>query len=436
MSDHIPFEIQVEIIKRLPIRSLIRVRSVSKAWKCVIESSDFIAEYTVHNHDQPQHLLIKYDNVYGEETYDSIVEDDTFPQNKYTVHNHDQPQHLLIKYYNVYGEETYDSIVDDFTFPQNKVSLAVPLSVDLLWNSYVVGASCGLVCLFGFYRYDDDAEYPPGEATAVLWNPSIRKSVAIPVPDVDGYDEATFGFGVCPATSDPKIVKITERKMKDVTCSSRWQVKVFSLSSGVWRNSFGNLSDSLADFMGPRSQVTIRGFYYWFGVGDAIGGDTGFCFLISFDLTSEEFREIYLPNELAFHDSTGLHVFNLCDSLAVLQEWLMDDIIEVWMMENGDSKSFTKVFTIDKPSYCLSRPLEFRWNGELMMRMENDTGEFEVLIDYDPFSEHINDLGIESQCHTLAVTSYTESLILLDQLDTVVDDEDDEEMSVEQGRKV
>ncbi|KAF5823756.1 putative F-box domain-containing protein [Helianthus annuus] len=398
MSDHIPFEIQVEIIKRLPIRSLIRVRSVSKAWKCVIESSDFIAEYTVHNHDQPQHLLIKYHNVYGEETYDSIVEDDTFPQ--------------------------------------NKVSLAVPLSVDLLWNSYVVGASCGLVCLFGFYRYDDDAEYPPGEATAVLWNPSIRKSVAIPVPDVDGYDEATFGFGVCPATSDPKIVKITERKMKDVACSSRWQVKVFSLSSGVWRNSFGNLSDSLADFMGPRSQVTIRGFYYWFGVGDAIGSDTGFCFLISFDLTSEEFREIYLPNELAFHDSTGLHVFNLCDSLAVLQEWLMDDIIEVWMMENGDSKSFTKVFTIDKPSYCLSRPLEFRWNGELMMRMENNTGDFEGLIAYDPFSEHINDLGIESQCHTLAVTSYTESLILINQLDTVVDDEDDEEVSVEQGRKI
>ncbi|KAM0053510.1 putative F-box domain-containing protein [Helianthus debilis subsp. tardiflorus] len=333
MSDHIPFEIQVEIIKRLPIRSLIRVRSVSKAWKCVIESSDFIAEYTVRNHDQPQHLLIKYHNVYGEETYDSIVEDDTFPQ--------------------------------------NKVSLAVPLSVDLLWNSYVVGASCGLVCLFGFYRYDDDAEYPPGEATAVLWNPSIRKSVAIPVPDVDGYDAATFGFGVCPATSDPKIVKITERKMKDVACSSRWQVKVFSLSSGVWRNSFGNLSDSLADFMGPRSQ-----------------------------------------------------------------EWLMDDIIEVWMMENGDSKSFTKVFTIDKPSYCLSRPLEFRWNGELMMRMENSTGEFEVLIEYDPFSEHINDPGIESQCHTLAVTSYTESLILINQLDTVVDDDDDEEISVEQGRKV
>ncbi|KAJ0628437.1 putative F-box domain-containing protein [Helianthus annuus] len=361
MSDHIPFEIQMEIIKRLPIRSLIRARSVSKAWKCVIESSDFIAEYTVHNHDQPQHLLIKY--------------------------------------YNVYGEETYDSIVEDDTFPQNKVSLAVPLSVDLLWNSYVVGASCGLVCLFGFYRYDDDAEYPPGEATAVLWNPSIRKSVAIPVPDVDGYDEPIFGFGVCPATSDPKIVKITERKMKDVACSSRWQVKVFSLSSGVWRNSFGNLSDSLADFMGPRSQI-------------------------------------YLPNELAFHDSTGLHVFNLCDSLAVLQEWLMDDIIEVWMMENGDSKSFTKVFTIDKPSYCLSRPLEFRWNGELMMRMENNTGDFEGLIAYDPFSEHINDLGIESQCHTLAVTSYTESLILINQLDTVVDDEDDEEVSVEQGRKI
>ncbi|MFS8034855.1 hypothetical protein Hanom_Chr17g01586081 [Helianthus anomalus] len=57
--------------------------------------------------------------------------------------------------------------------------------------------SCGLVCLFGFYRCEDDAEYYPRDATAVLWNPSIRKSVAIPVPNVGGYDEVTFGFGVC-----------------------------------------------------------------------------------------------------------------------------------------------------------------------------------------------------------------------------------------------
>ncbi|KAJ0451152.1 putative F-box domain-containing protein [Helianthus annuus] len=221
MSDHIPFDIQVEIIKRLPIRSLIRVRSVSKVWKSVIESSDFIVDYTVHNHDQPQHLLIRYNNLYSEETYVSIVDDDTFPQ--------------------------------------NKVSIIVPPSVNLLWDSFVVGASHGLVCLFGYYRNHDDFEYCSGTAMAVLWNLSIRKSVAIAVPDVDWPAGTNFGFGVCPATSDPKIVKITDththKRMKGVSCSRHWLVEVFSLSSRVWRSSAGNLSDNLFEIKWPHSQV-------------------------------------------------------------------------------------------------------------------------------------------------------------------------------------
>ncbi|KAI3745872.1 hypothetical protein L6452_08283 [Arctium lappa] len=53
-------DIQLEIIKRLPVKSLIQFRSVCKAWKSFIDSSQFIAGYSVP-HTQPQHLLIKYE---------------------------------------------------------------------------------------------------------------------------------------------------------------------------------------------------------------------------------------------------------------------------------------------------------------------------------------------------------------------------------------
>ncbi|GKF20647.1 putative F-box domain-containing protein [Tanacetum coccineum] len=53
MSDHIPFEIQSEIIKRLPIKPLVQCRSVSKQWKSLIDSSKFIADYHAL-----QHLLL------------------------------------------------------------------------------------------------------------------------------------------------------------------------------------------------------------------------------------------------------------------------------------------------------------------------------------------------------------------------------------------
>ncbi|KAM0005459.1 putative F-box domain, galactose oxidase/kelch, beta-propeller, F-box associated interaction [Helianthus debilis subsp. tardiflorus] len=331
MSDHIPFELQVDIIKRLPIKLLIQARSVSKAWKSVIDSSDFIADYTVHNHDQPQHLLIRYENLYSVETYVSFVDDDSFPQNKY--------------------------------------SPTVPRSVNLLSDSIIIGASHGLVCLFGCYLNPGHSR----KATAVIWNPSIRKSVAIALPNLDMRVAHALGFGVCPVTSDPKIVKISgtrsrHMKMKGVTCSSRWQVEVFSLRSGVWRNSHGNLSNNLVNLERPaHSQVTIDGSIYWFGVGNTV-----------------EFGEIHLPNELAFRDKMELHLFNYCDSLAVIRQRIMDDMIQVWRKGNGDSKSFTKLFTIKKPYryrwYMSSLPLGFRMTGELMMRKANNGEDSETLM--------------------------------------------------------
>ncbi|KAI3688371.1 hypothetical protein L1987_82083 [Smallanthus sonchifolius] len=58
MSANIPFEIQVEIIKRVvPVKSLIRFRSVSKQWKSVIDSSEFITDHSV-NQTKPHHLLV------------------------------------------------------------------------------------------------------------------------------------------------------------------------------------------------------------------------------------------------------------------------------------------------------------------------------------------------------------------------------------------
>ncbi|GJX46293.1 probable LRR receptor-like serine/threonine-protein kinase isoform X2 [Tanacetum coccineum] len=59
MSDFIPFDIQKEIIKRVPdVESLIRFRSVSKSWKSFINSPQFIAGYDVRL-SQPHRLILR-----------------------------------------------------------------------------------------------------------------------------------------------------------------------------------------------------------------------------------------------------------------------------------------------------------------------------------------------------------------------------------------
>nr|GFA54499.1 hypothetical protein [Tanacetum cinerariifolium] len=63
MSDYIPFEIQSEIMKRLPVKSLVQFRSVSKQWKSFIDCPKFIKTYHI-NHPNPQHhLLLQYNHV-------------------------------------------------------------------------------------------------------------------------------------------------------------------------------------------------------------------------------------------------------------------------------------------------------------------------------------------------------------------------------------
>ncbi|KAD6455095.1 hypothetical protein E3N88_09801 [Mikania micrantha] len=83
MWAEIPLEIQVEIIKRVPVKSLIRFRSVSKQWKTVIDSSEFISDHCV-NQSQPHQLLVTYSLLGYEKEYVSVVDDDSFPCHKYS----------------------------------------------------------------------------------------------------------------------------------------------------------------------------------------------------------------------------------------------------------------------------------------------------------------------------------------------------------------
>ncbi|GKB29616.1 F-box domain containing protein [Tanacetum coccineum] len=51
MSDNIPFDIQLAIMNRLPVKSLLQFRSVSKLWKYSIDCFDFVI-------DMPEEMLV------------------------------------------------------------------------------------------------------------------------------------------------------------------------------------------------------------------------------------------------------------------------------------------------------------------------------------------------------------------------------------------
>ncbi|KAK9079882.1 hypothetical protein SSX86_001555 [Deinandra increscens subsp. villosa] len=361
ISANIPFDIQLEIIKRvLPIKSLIPFRSVSKQWKFIIDSSEFITDYSF----KQAHLLVRYEANYDFK-YLSIVDSDD----------------------------------DDDSFSQHKFFDVVSPVV----NSGSILDSCHeLVCL---YR----------KRLVVLWNPSIKKSVSIPLPQkltALGFGvcpkTTTRGFGVCPKTNDPKIVMISRSyKIEPIT----WKAEVFTLSSGSWRSISMNMNLS-ASTKFKSQQVVIDGVIHWATYAESYSHCDR---IITFDLISEEFGEVHLLDSLA---RRNLSVNKLNKSLVVLNLDEVELTCDAWMMKKN---GFEKLFTIDLKEFdgfVSSGIAGFRKNGQpIREHMCEDDGSVEkiTLIAYDPSTKLICDLGIyiEFESALFMITSYTESLLLL-----------------------
>ncbi|KAJ9542394.1 LOW QUALITY PROTEIN: hypothetical protein OSB04_028900, partial [Centaurea solstitialis] len=412
MSPYIAFDIQRDVIKRLPVKSLIRFRSVCKAWKSLIDSSEFISGYSVPQNQN--HLLVKYEVGDRQETEFKCV-----------------------------------CFVDDDTFPQQMFTPTVPPLLEQLKLWRIIGSSHGVLCFSYFlHRKNSDDWRESVTDMAILWNPSIRKSIAVVVP-VEPYFLSVLGFGVCPHTCDPILVYI---RYISSTCDPREincipsQVMIFTLSSGEWSNLCGNLPRKSIIF--TQSSTVIGQFIYWFA-SDTV--DVSWLeyrnLIVSFDMVSHEFIEIDLPECLAHFRHADIEymqpsfsVSRLRESLVVLDYTYRDrrKVCVVWMMDHGDPKSFTKLFTIEAPDARIKRTLGFRRSGEPVIELEEEYGTFEgglyfedtleeygfegrpyfedTPAVYEPCTNHIidiKDLEIYAATDSVFVNSYTESLLLL-----------------------
>nr|KAJ0196180.1 hypothetical protein LSAT_V11C700343930 [Lactuca sativa] len=354
MSEYeIPFHIQEDIMKRLPVKSLVQFRSVSKAWKCLIDSSEFIAAHSNHCHTQPQHLLVSYEDPIMKEHYVCFVDDDTFPQQR------------------------------------SVLTLTLPLSVKYL---RLLGSSHGLLCLY-------HSHHNPATKMVVLWNPLIRKSIVVDVPK-----QPYVCFGVCPLTCDPKIISIYQIwDEANIETSFRCKVMVYTLSSGKWRTLSSNLpTKPIRHFW---LMVVTDRFIYW------LVELPNHNMIMSFDVSDEKFETIDLLDSLATHHPTDLHLSKLRDSLAMLQN--IENILTVWMMEHGVQRSFTKLFIIKTPNQTVG----FRNSGAPIMKVtDDDPDDFDArykLAVFEPNLGYNNVIEVSGSPISFEVRAYMETLLLL-----------------------
>ncbi|XP_065617791.1 putative F-box protein At1g50870 [Quercus suber] len=209
MSDYLPEEVVLQILYKIPVKSLIRFRCVSKSWNSLITSSAFI-----HSHLTPSLSL---------------------PSNS---------DKLIVKDYDYRNEVvTYKFIHDE----NNDYSLHQHVEFPLRDGGYtylqLIGSVNGLFCLFESEQI-------------ILWNPYIRKFITLPKPLPKTYRPIAwtysyrYGFGFDPRNNDYKVVRIAGPYAPKPRL-----VEVYSLKEGSWRRktsaatllkpgiAFGNLTN-------------------------------------------------------------------------------------------------------------------------------------------------------------------------------------------------
>ena len=360
----------LEILHRLPVKSLIRFRCVSKAWNSLITSSVFINSHLTRSLSLPSNsnkLIVRH-----------------------CVDNSDVEYYKLIDDNNV----SFDQI-------QN---IELPLKNCRIKHFKVIGSANGLFSLNKQHRY-------------VLWNPSIRKFITLPRPGISvmthGLIESRCAFGFDPRTNDYKLVRITFPYRINMSEEAKPPIiEVYSLNEGCWRVTSASFRPGITLIYCSRPATSLNGAVHFFA-----GGRCGHL-VLSFDLRDEVFHVISLPKGISKRINS-VHTSVIGGSLSILfycGRFAEDKCCDIWVMkEYGVVDSWTKQFTVHLNGGEIKWVLGLQKNGNILVEAKvEETSLLCGLFSYDPKSKQVKNLGICGRSYHFHVDNYMENLGLLD----------------------
>lgn len=330
MSVDFPEELLLQILVRLPPKSLLQFRSVCKSWSLLISSSQFISSHKIYNHAVGNYNL------------------------------------LLRRFCNTEQKEIYS--LHDESYSCRKIrELGFPFDRPERDYFTVVGCVDGLICL-----WDDTHELNP----VTLWNPAIRKSFRVPDLQYNGSDDGVlaclkvaFGFGFDALANDYKILRIAfrlpffpmnrrvDRRPMDflrepIACSA----DVFSLNTKTWRY----VSNAV-----PLQQLSVPIFLNG-ALHFLTRKDSNQWALVSFILNDETFKEMACPKDPKLGINMDHFIARSSESIFLLHLW-PEHRYDIWVLkEYYVEESWTKLLSIESDMYLgvgWKRILGFSRNG-------------------------------------------------------------------------
>ncbi|KAL7139558.1 hypothetical protein ABFS83_09G060800 [Erythranthe nasuta] len=298
---HLPPETTIDILSRLPIRTIARSKLVCRSWRDLLRTREFADSHLSRSSSSGLAIC-----EYSSELRIFEFEDE---------HNH---------------EHRHNPVTG---FPCRQfATIRLPTAIQGSANGLLF--SRGITCQF-------DALH--------VCNPITRECIQLPTPEnyVNCPTIVANGFGVSKITGRYKVVRVSLDYDRDpytyelvgITKSS---CHVYTLGTGKWRSvasvpPLGNNQYSIGAF--------LNGSLHWF-VEDFKGSYS----ISRFDLETETFSSFALP-PLRESDVHSQIVVALGDYLCVSDNLSEDEVVVWFMKEYGNEKSWTKEIVIRKPQF-------------------------------------------------------------------------------------
>ncbi|KAM7511341.1 hypothetical protein LguiB_010216 [Lonicera macranthoides] len=343
-KSNIPEDLVIEILKRLPVRSLMRLRCVCKTWCALTNNPDFVNLHLQFNH------------------------------------THVSDNRLVVKHWDEAANTNIFSL-----FPR-ELEDGLPLTLNLdLQSKGIIEKSIKIAYCDGIFCI-----YDRSSRLISLWNPAIREFKTLPFLSYLSANEDTYrhlsqlGFGFdCRKTNGYRVIVLISSLYPEGQdfCPAH----VYSQRTNSWR-----VVDCFVPFIrGPAGDTSIctNGFLHWPNMA---------CYpsVLSFDLGEESFQEtpiLGLPEKANYR----IDLASIDGSVAVIQSWIgkhseRGSFCDVWVMkELGVKESWTHKYSVKFSPNLECSSLGLWKSGELLLNLE------EHLYLYDPNTQQTKDLGLQ-----------------------------------------
>ncbi|XVE51001.1 hypothetical protein DITRI_Ditri02bG0002400 [Diplodiscus trichospermus] len=363
----LPMDVITDILYRLPVKTLVRFKSLSKPFRSLIEDPDFVGLHLNRSIQTRSNL------------------------------------NILLKGLHLYSVE-FDAL-----------DVAVPLDYPLSSGAgtEAFGSCNGLLA------------FRMTEKNLALYNPSTRQFRRLPFSEIDlppgescksGY--VFYGFGQDVKTSDYKILRMVQFNKNDDEddegCFYDFEVKVYSLKNNFWRKitklprylrfmfqfffhllhrrGYGVLAGGVLHWvMPPRIELGMRNR------------------IVGFDLGTEEFVEVPQPECANRNYMLDVGVLEGCLCAICNYDQVTAD---VWVMkEYGVKESWTRLLSVQKArsinTLTFLRPLAYsKYRDKVLLEINN-----QKFVWYDLEKKKMRSVKIGGRPGTLGAEVYVGSLI-------------------------